>query len=130
MAEQKWDLVFNNWNDRKKTIYIVRMVLICSIIISSFLAVFGLLTKSEIRFFALGYSIFFITLLILFFFIKNQSILFTYLGSIVLAFPAWMFWQQNPHTIAFVSVFLIVTAVVLTKFRFTTLIFSFISIYV
>ena len=126
MSEEKWDIVFNNWNDRNQTYYIVRIVLICSIIISGSISTFSFLTKSDFRYFSLGYSILYIILLGIFYFIENHHILLVFLGSIVLGFPAWMFWKQDPHTIAYISVLLIVTAAVITKFRFTTIIFSFI----
>lgn len=125
MSDEKWEIVFNNWNDRKQTTYIIRVVLVCSIIVTSFLTVFGFLVGAEFRYFSLMYSIIFVVLLVLFHFFNHPIFLFMFLLSIVIGFPIWMYIKQDPHVVVYISVLMIITASVITKFRFTSAIFAF-----
>ncbi|TFG19701.1 MAG: hybrid sensor histidine kinase/response regulator [Promethearchaeota archaeon] len=125
MSEEKWDIIFNNWNDRKQTYYIVRVVIVCSIILTSFLAVFGFITGSEFRYFSLLYIGIFIIVLVLFHFFKHPIFLFIFLSSMIIGFPIWMYFKQDPHVVAYIAVMLVITAAVVTDFRFTSAIFAF-----
>ena len=125
MSDTQWSLIFKGWNSRKQSIYIVKSVLISSLILSSMLSILGFIGNYDFCWIALPYSIFFTGLLILFYLKPHQIILLLYLGSILIGFPIWMHLKQDPSVMSYITLLLIVSAAVIAKFRFTSAMFAF-----
>jgi signal transduction histidine kinase/CheY-like chemotaxis protein len=126
MSERKWTLIFEGWKNREETIRLLCAFFISSTIITTFLTILGFILKStDFQWVCLGYSIFFLIHTIIFYITKKQYAIFAFVLSIVMGFPLWAYLIQDVKVISYISLILIVTAVIFTNFRLTSAIYAF-----